>query len=148
MPMTILEITRNLLLKLAALNKCCVDGFFCKNRNFLKYLMVGALNTGLTYGLYLILLNFLSYRIAYTLAYVAGILSSYLLNSFFVFNVKVSYGKFFLYPVVYLVHYFFSLLLLMFLVGEGGIGEMVAPVIVIFFGVPLTYGLSKIILAR
>ena len=51
--------------------------------DFARFLVSGGFNTLVTYGLYLLLLNVLSYRISYTIAYVAGIVLAYSLNRFF-----------------------------------------------------------------
>lgn len=117
-----------------------------KNMRFMKYLAAGLLNTVLTYGLYLLLLNFLAYGFAYSISYVTGVVASYFLNSIFVFQARVSPRKFFLYPVVYVAHYAFSLLALIVLVRFFEMSEMVAPLVVIALGFPLTYVLTKIVL--
>jgi hypothetical protein len=44
---------------------------------FGRFLFSGTLNTGLSYLFYLALLQFLTYRSAYTIAFVFGILISY-----------------------------------------------------------------------
>jgi len=46
-------------------------------REGLRYLMAGATNTLVTYVLYLGLLRLLDYRLAYVLAFIAGVLLSY-----------------------------------------------------------------------
>lgn len=119
-----------------------------KNKSFIKYLVAGLLNTALTYGLYLFLLTFLAYGLAYSMAYITGIVTSYFLNSIFVFQAKISPRKFFMYPAVYVAHYAFSLLALIVLVRFLRVSETLAPVTVIALGFPLTYVLTKIILGK
>lgn len=50
-----------------------------------RYLLAGAANTGITYGLYLTLLRAVDYRWAYLLAFTAGIGLSFLLLRHLVF---------------------------------------------------------------
>jgi putative flippase GtrA len=51
---------------------------------FTGFLVVGAVNTALTYVLFLVLARYTHYRIAYTIASVVGM--SYVLNALFVFK--------------------------------------------------------------
>lgn len=53
-----------------------------------RYLLAGGLNTLVTYLLYLVLLQVSSYRMAYVLSFVAGIVLSYLLMRFAVFRTR------------------------------------------------------------
>ena len=52
-----------------------------------RYIAAGAVNTALTYLLYLLLLPQLGYRVAYVLAFMAGMAISYVLLRFAVFRV-------------------------------------------------------------
>lgn len=52
-----------------------------------RYLIAGAVNTGVSYLLYLALLQVAGYRAAYVISFVAGIALSYLLMRFAVFRV-------------------------------------------------------------
>src|SRR5436309_3269739 len=53
---------------------------------FLGFVIVGAINTALTYALFLFIQQYVHYWIAYTIAFVIGIVLSYLLNVVFVFK--------------------------------------------------------------
>ena len=50
-------------------------------RELARFLAAGAVNTALTYAIYLLLLAIAPYLVAYTVAYVSGIAISYLLLS-------------------------------------------------------------------
>ncbi|MEO1646494.1 MAG: GtrA family protein, partial [Chloroflexota bacterium] len=67
----------------------------------LRYIIVGGLNTGITYLIYLLVLLFAQYIIAYTVSYVSGIVISYVLNSLLVFRQPLQWSKAIQYPVVY-----------------------------------------------
>ena len=53
---------------------------------FFRFLISGAINTSVTYGIYLLLLPVMSYPISYSIAYVIGIGVAYFLNRAFVFR--------------------------------------------------------------
>lgn len=106
----------------------------------------GGVNTALTYGIYLALGAIIHYQIAYGIAYVAGVVFSFFFNTRLVFKTRMSLIKFLRYPLVYLVQYIFSALVLMLLVENGWLSEKVAPLLVVLASIPLTYILSKILL--
>src|SRR4051812_11254766 len=82
------------------------------SKNFLLFLFVGGFNTLITYLIYLFLMLYFQYNLAYGIAYVIGIFSSYLMNSLVVFKEKLSLKKVVLFPIVYLFQFFVSLVLL------------------------------------
>src|ERR1039457_2504705 len=97
---------------------------------FLRFLVSGAINTVLTYVLYLLLLLVLSYTVAYTCCYVVGVFLSYYLNARFVFRSPVSLATAGRYPVVYLVQYVVSIVLLHVLVEVCGLDPRIVPLLV------------------
>ncbi|MWJ33253.1 GtrA family protein [Saccharibacillus sp. WB 17] len=116
------------------------------NKEFLRFLISGGLNTLATYIIYLILLNFLDYRVAYTISYVCGIFISYGLNVKFVFKTNVTFKSFIQFPIVYLVQYAINLLLLYVLVDYLYISEIIVPIISVIVTIPLSFLLSKFII--
>lgn len=116
--------------------------------NFLKFAIVGVLNTAVTYFLYLLLLLFSSYLIAYSLAYLTGIIISYLLNSKYVFKESISPKKFLMFPLVYIVQYVMSSLLLYLSVHYLNVNERIALLISIVLTTPITFVLSKRIISN
>lgn len=117
-------------------------------QRWLRFVVGGAINTGFTYLVYLGMNLLLSYQVAYFLAYVIGVMFSYWFNARVVFRVPISWGGLFSYPIVYLVQYLFSALLLSGFVEIFGVKEMVAPIFVAFLMAPITYLISKYILAK
>ncbi|MCX5779663.1 MAG: GtrA family protein [Firmicutes bacterium] len=115
-------------------------------QEYVRFLICGAANTGLTYGLYIIFLRLLPYGWSYSLAYVLGIGISYLLNSHLVFRQPVALAKFLQYPVVYLVQYGLGIIILYICIGLFGMNKLLAPAVVIVISLPVTYGLSKLII--
>jgi putative flippase GtrA len=117
------------------------------NKPFIRFVISGAINTGATYIIYLILLSFWEYQISYTISYVSGIFLSYYLNTIFVFQEKVSFKKFLKYPVVYLVQYLINLLFIFLLVDKMGFSTTIVPIFVIIIAIPITFLLSKTIIS-
>jgi putative flippase GtrA len=118
------------------------------NLEFNRFILIGGINTVLTYFIYVFFLFFVAYSAAYTLSYFSGIFISYYLNSRFVFKEKLSLKKAFQYPVVYFVQYLLGLLLLHFLVRFLNISELIAPLFIVIITIPVTYLLSRFIIKK
>lgn len=111
----------------------------------LRFLLAGAANTAATYAAYLALLPLIGYTLAYSIAYVAGIGVSYVLNTRYVFRTTGSTRKFAIYPLVYLVQYTAGLTVLRTAVSLGT-PERLALLASIGVSVPLTFLLSRLVL--
>lgn len=120
------------------------------NRELLRqgiyFVFSGGLNTLATYLLYLLLLNFLHYQIAYATSFIAGIFLSYTLSTRFVFRTTHSWVKFALFPLVYLISYAAGAAVLDLAVSRLGIGQRIAPLVSACVTLPLSFALSRLIL--
>jgi putative flippase GtrA len=124
-----------------------VGGLIERSR-FLRFLLSGGVNTITTYATYLVLLQLLDYRVAYTVAYVFGILLAYVLNWLFVFRVHRGLSSVLLFPFVYVAQYVASLAAVWIWVQIIGFSKYFAPLIAIAITIPLTYAVSKIIFLK
>ena len=115
---------------------------------FVRFLLAGATNTLLSYLLYLLLLIFLSYLPAYSVAYCAGIVLSYFLNVHFVFKERVSLASFLKFPIVYVIQYALGALTLWLLVDRAGIAPAIAMAGVIVVTIPVTFLTSRSVLKK
>jgi len=115
---------------------------------FFRFLLVGASNTLVTYVAYLLLLPFLPYLYAYTIAYCVAVLNSYFMSIFFVFREKVSLRSFLKFPFVYFTQYFLGASILWLLVGKLGLSPAWAMAVVIIVTVPITFLASRFVLKR
>ncbi|HXU93892.1 MAG TPA: GtrA family protein [Gallionella sp.] len=115
---------------------------------FFRFLLVGGANTVSSYLLYLLLLGFFPYLIAYSLAYCIGIVISYFLNVRFVFRQRVSLQSFLAFPVVYLIQYGLGALVLWLLVDNAGVSPALAMAGVIAATIPVTFLTSRFVLRR
>lgn len=112
----------------------------------LRFLIGGVINTGVSYSCYLLLKIIFSYQLAYALSYIIGIVFSYWFNAKLVFSVPMSWRGFFAYPLVYVVQYLLSALMLEGIVVRLFIKDSVAPLLVTVLMVPVTFSISKFIL--
>jgi len=117
-------------------------------REFGRFLIAGALNTALTYGLYLLLLDALGYVLAYSVAYVVGIVVSYFLVSRFVFRTSATLASFLRYPLVYVVQYLVGTAVLWMCVEWIGVRREFALLATIAATVPVTFVISRWVLIR
>lgn len=117
-------------------------------KQFFRFLVAGAVNTTFSYLLYILLLAYLHYSWAYTIAYCAGILLSYYLNTYFVFKQVASWSGFAKFPLVYLAQYIVGVIVLWILVQRLSVSPGLAMIAVIGISIPLTFILSKVILTR
>ncbi|HET7834015.1 MAG TPA: GtrA family protein [Gallionella sp.] len=115
---------------------------------FVRFLLVGAVNTATSYLLYLLLLVLLPYLLAYSLAYCIGIVISYFLNVRFVFRRKASLAGFIAFPLVYVIQYGLGVLVLWLLVDLANVSPAWAMIGVIVATIPVTFLASRFILNK
>lgn len=116
--------------------------------NWMRFAAGGGINTLFTYAGYLFLQVWLPYQVAFLLAYILGIAFSYLYNAKLVFRVPVTWRGLITFPLVYVVQYAVATVLLGLLVEIAHVDVRLAPLIIVAVTLPLTYGLSKCVLAR
>ncbi|WP_394373384.1 GtrA family protein [Phytobacter diazotrophicus] len=111
--------------------------------SFIRFLLSGGLNTAVTWGLYLLLLNFIGYEISFTISYILGIVLAYIINRFFVFKMHRGLSSMMLFPLIYIFQYLLGLLIVWGWVEILKMGAAFAPLISIIVSIPLTYILTK-----
>lgn len=115
-------------------------------RRWLYFIIGGGINTGFTYLIYLGLNAFLTYQLAYLIAYIVGVVFAYWFNASLVFHVPLSWKGLVSYPVVYVAQYLVSALFLGGLVEFFQINELISPLVVAGAMIPVSYALSKFVL--
>lgn len=113
---------------------------------FGRFLIVGAVNTAVTYALYLLLLDSAAYLFAYSLAYVAGIVVSYFLNARFVFRAKPAINSALRFPFVYVAQYLLGAAVLWICVEWLGVRRELGLAFSIAVTIPITYAAAKLAL--
>ena len=111
--------------------------------SLLRFLASGAANTLASYALYLLLLRFIPYQWAYSLAYAAGVALAYVLYRYYVF--KASGGKLgpMLVVMIYCLQYCLGLGLVSIWGQWLGLPVVFAPVFAIALSMPVTYVLNR-----
>lgn len=114
--------------------------------SFMRFVAAGGVNTLVTYIVYLLLVRIVNYNVAYVACYLAGIGLSYWLNTTVVFKATPSFGKFFLYPIVYLIQFLLGDGVLNIFVGLLHFPKELGPIVVVIVTLPVTYLLSRTVL--
>jgi putative flippase GtrA len=117
-------------------------------RRWFRFAAGGVANTVVTYAVYLALIRIMPYLAAYLAAYVVGIVIAYVVNSVLVFRVPLSLGRFFAYPLVYVVQYVIAAGVLAVCVEYVGLSVSIAPLAVIAAMIPVSYLLNRFALSR
>lgn len=115
---------------------------------FFRFLLTGGLNTGITYALYLILLNFLPYIWSYSISYVCGIAFAFAMSRFFVFKEHQGLKSVLLFPLIYVAQYVLGIFVVWFWVKKLLLPEYLAPLAAIALSLPLTYVLTKLVFVK
>lgn len=113
---------------------------------FNRFLAAGVFNTVAGYAMYLTFNLALDFRLAYTASYLIGIFLSYWINSKFVFRAPLSWKRLAVFPGVYLLQYGVGLVLIWLFVNHLDISEMIAPLLVVPFSIPLTFLASRLVI--
>ena len=112
-----------------------------------RFLLAGATTTVITLVLYVLLLSFVSYAAAYTVAFIVGIVIAYLLNSTFVFRAGTSALTLALYPFIYGVQYLAGLAVVAVWVDVLELPATLASLAAIAVTLPLTYVMTRALFA-
>lgn len=116
-------------------------------KQFVRFVIGGGVNTAVTFAAYLLLVPILSPRAAYTLVYVFGIGLSYMINTYFVFHAQRTIRSGLQYPVVYVAQYLIGLAVLS-LLTHMAIDSRVAMALVIIVSLPVTFLLTRFVLKQ
>jgi putative flippase GtrA len=114
----------------------------------LRFLVAGAINTAVTYLLYLALLLLLNYTLAYTITYIAGIALAYLISTKYVFQVGRSARGLALFPLIYIAQYLVGVFVLHVAVETFAVPQQFALLFSIAVTLPMTFLLSRWLLKR
>jgi putative flippase GtrA len=105
---------------------------------FVRFIVGGAANTGASHALFVVLSWSIPPSLAYSIAYLSGIVLAYVINTTFVFRTRASVRSALRFPAVYLVTYLVGLALIVLLTGAGLV-PWLAMLGVIAVNVPLTF---------
>lgn len=114
---------------------------------FLRFVVMGGLNTAITYGIFLLCHLWLGHQASYAIAYVCGIVLSYFINATVVFRTAMSLRSFGLYPLVYLVQYGVGAIVLELAIRVLNVPTLLAPLLGIAASIPVTFVLARWVLS-
>ena len=115
-------------------------------REFGRFVAAGAVNTIVSYAIYLTLLQWMPYLAAYTIAYAVGIGISYLLLTRFVFGAPRRLATAMRFPLVYVAQYLTGSAIILLLVEAWGIRSSIAAIVAIIGSIPVSFLLSRFVL--
>jgi putative flippase GtrA len=120
----------------------------CIEREPVRFVLAGGLNTVTVYAAYLVLLPLIGYAIAYSVTYAAGIFLSYYLSARFVFRRPLQWRHAIQYPIVYVLQYGSGITLTTLLIERVHLSAEFVPALVIAITLPFTFWLSRRIIKR
>ena len=118
------------------------------HHEFVKFVIVGCVNTLTYYVLYLLFLHVahLYYFAAHIGAFILSLIGSFFMNSYFTYKVQPTWGKFIRYPFTQLANTVITSALLFLFVEIFQLNSSFAPIAALFFTVPLTFVMTGRIL--
>lgn len=115
-----------------------------KYGQFIRFCIVGAVNTGISLLVYALLLKLqVHYLAASTLAYIAGLINGYIFSSSFVFKKKFKLQQGVKFVTVYLSSLLINLALLYIFVDVFHLSELLGQTIVTGINVVYNYFINK-----
>ncbi|MFJ9644825.1 GtrA family protein [Streptomyces sp. NPDC101206] len=111
-----------------------------------RFGLVGAVNTGTFFGIYLLLHPWMPYFLAYTLAFLLAMVGSFFMNTYFTYRTRPTWKKFLLFPLTNVTNYVIQSAGLYALVTWAGMDTRIAPLVAAVVAIPFTFLLSRKIL--
>lgn len=111
------------------------------NTEFIRFVVVGVINTAVYYGIYLFFHNFfsVSYLIAHLIGFFISLNVSFFLNNYVTYKTKPSWKTYFMYPLTQLVNFSVSTALIYVFVEFFHVSSNIAPFAALLFTVPITF---------
>jgi putative flippase GtrA len=107
-----------------------------------RFGVIGVLNTGIYYAVYLVLRTEITYLLAHVCAFVVAMICSYFLNCYLTFRTRPTWRTFLLFPLSNVANFVLTTVGLRVAVAGLGIDQRIAPLAVAVFAIPLTYILA------
>ncbi|MEU9254762.1 GtrA family protein [Streptomyces sp. NPDC048270] len=111
-----------------------------------RFALVGGVNTGTFFGIYLLLHPWMPYFAAYSLAFVLAMIGSFFMNTYFTYRTRPTWKKFFLFPLTNVTNYVIQSVGLYALVAWAGMDTRIAPLVAAVVAIPFTFLISRRIL--
>lgn len=115
-----------------------------KYQEFIRFGIVGTLATGIHYGIYLLLNQFILVWLAYTVGYAVSFIFNFYLTSIFTFKLKATIKKGVGFAFSHLVNYILHILFLSLFIWLG-VKENYAPILVYLIVIPINFLLVRFV---
>ncbi|WP_297133132.1 GtrA family protein [Terrisporobacter sp.] len=121
-----------------------------KIKEFLRYTVVGCINTLIYYISYLVFMNIFnfSYKISFAAGYVISIIFSYFLNTYFTYKEKPSLKKFLIFPLTYIPNFIIQYIGMILLVDHFNMNRKLAPIITAIVSTPITFFVMRYVIKK
>jgi putative flippase GtrA len=116
------------------------------NKEFLKFVFVGIINTVNHNIIYLISLSFFSYLVSNIIAFFISMIISFFLNCRFTFNIKPTLKKLMIFPLSNIPNFFFQTIGIYVIVTIIGIPKEYGALIATVLALPLTFIMMRFLL--
>lgn len=119
------------------------------DKDLFRFILTGGMNTFNYYLIYLILFQilYLNYLEAHIIAFLSSAFISFFITTIYTFRKEISFRKFVLFPLTFLPNLIVSTILTMTIVNFNILGEKYATIIAMFLSIPITFIISKKIIA-
>ena len=118
------------------------------SKEFIKFFVVGLVNTFNHNIIYLFLLTYINYMYSTLIAFIIAMCISFFLNCYITFNVKPTWKKLLLFPISNIPNFFFQIVGIYIVVGILKIPEQYGSIICTLLALPFTYLIMKVILKK
>ncbi|MFE1750231.1 GtrA family protein [Streptomyces anandii] len=115
-------------------------------RQILTFAVVGAVNTAVYYGLYLLFLTRLPYLGAHVLAFALSMVGSFFLNARFTYRTRPTWRKFLLFPLTNATNFLVTTTGVYVIVDVLHAGSRLAPLLASVAAIPVTFVVSRMIM--
>jgi len=125
-------------------------GGYRMRNELMKFIIVGVLNTLHYYGWYLLFSQVIDWHFlpSHWIAFAISMIGSFYLNSYFTYNTKPTWRKFFQFPLTYIVQIIISTIVLYILSTYLGVDDRIGALVASVVTIPFTFVLSRKILKR
>jgi putative flippase GtrA len=113
-----------------------------------RFAVVGVVNTGVYYGVYLLLRALMPYVVATVAALAVAMVGSFFLSCYWTFRTRPTWRKFALFPLGNVSSYAMTTLGVVVLVEWVGLDDRLAPLLAAVAALPVTFLLSRWILTN
>ncbi len=117
-------------------------------REPVRFVLAGGLNSVVTYAAYLVLLPLIGYAIAYSVTYAGGVFFAYYLSARLVFRRPLRWRHAVQYPLVYVLQYGLGITLMTAFIEGLHLHAEYVPALVIVITLPFTFWLARWIIKR